>query len=86
MEGCEKRVRHVSRVGYAKKVIGKRKCKSRRIKRVEVPKVSVTLQDLFFSCRHVFKGPGTVPLPNDVLKICRVLGMLSNINFNYFHF
>ena len=74
------------RVGYENRVIGKRKytrlmrierrkCRRpMRTKRSGPPEVPMALQELFVSCRDVFKGPGTVPLPLDVHKMCRVLG------------
>ncbi|KAA8518369.1 hypothetical protein F0562_015748 [Nyssa sinensis] len=61
-------------VGHAGKIM-KRKCK-RRTKR-PAPKASMALQKLYVSCRDVFKGPGTVPSPNDVQKLCHILdGMM----------
>lgn len=70
-------MRHVSRVGYVKRTIGKREYKSRRIKRVEVPKVSMALQELFFLCQDVFKGPDSVPLPHHVHNLCRLLDKMK---------
>ena len=72
-------VRHVSRVGYVKKLIGKRK--NGRIKRnnMKPPKVPMALQELFVSCREVFQGPGTIPLPHDVNKLRLIIGMLVSI-------
>ncbi|BBH06950.1 Protein of unknown function D [Prunus dulcis] len=56
------RVGHASKVGYhVSKAITKRKC-GKKIKH-SVP--STVLQQLFVSCRQVFKGPGTVPSPHD---------------------
>ena len=68
------RIGHVNKVQYVKRDIKKRKC--RRMKR-SVPVVPMALQELFVSCRDVFKGPGTVPLPCDVDKLCRILGMFQ---------
>ncbi|XP_062109834.1 plant cysteine oxidase 2-like [Humulus lupulus] len=87
-------VRHVSRVGYVKKGIVKRK--NGRLKRhmntpnccPEVP-MATLLQELFLSCCEVFKGPNTIPLPCDVTKLCQIIdkmkaedvGLSSDIHF-----
>lgn len=78
-----RRVRRV-RVGYVNGAIGKKskKCCRRAagmrvIKRsggVAAPEDPTALQKLFVSCQGVFKGPGTVPSPHDVQKLCRILG------------
>jgi hypothetical protein len=60
------RVGHVKRVRYVKKGIAKRKC----CRRVQRP----VLQELFLLCLDVFKGPGTIPPTQDVLKLHRILG------------
>ena len=72
VERGRERIGHVNRVGYMKKVIKKRK-HTRKIKQVEKV-VPVALQDLFVSCQDVFKGPGTVPAPQDVHKLCTIIG------------
>lgn len=80
------RIGHVNKVQYVKRDIKKRKC--RKIKR-SVPVVPMALQELFVSCREVFKGPGTVPLPCDVEKLCCILdnmkaedvGLSSSLQF-----
>ncbi|XP_022154504.1 plant cysteine oxidase 1-like isoform X2 [Momordica charantia] len=49
----------------------------------------MALQELFLSCREVFKGPGTIPLPSEVDKISRILdnmkaedvGLCSSLQF-----
>jgi len=66
VERTRDRVGHVKRVGYVKKGIAKRKC-CRRVRRR-------ALQELFLSCLDVFKGPGTVPPTQDVMKLRRILG------------
>ncbi|XP_052171040.1 uncharacterized protein LOC127787174 [Diospyros lotus] len=58
-------------VGYVHKVVRKKKFK-RKTKR-RTPDGSVTLQRLYMSCREVFKGPGTIPSPADVQKLCHIL-------------
>ncbi|PON31748.1 Cysteine oxygenase/2-aminoethanethiol dioxygenase [Parasponia andersonii] len=71
-------VRHVSRVGYVTKVIGKRK--SGRVKRsinMKPPKVPMALQQLFLTCRDVFNGPGTIPLPHHVNKLRLILDKMK---------
>lgn len=39
----------------------------------------MALQDLYVSCKEVFKGPGTVPLHQDVKRLCHMLGMFLNL-------
>ncbi|KAK2638274.1 hypothetical protein Ddye_026069 [Dipteronia dyeriana] len=63
---------HVSKVRCANKLIKKKKF-NRRIQRSLPPEVPVVLQELFLSCRDVFKGPGDVPAPRDVQRLCRIL-------------
>ncbi|XP_043725829.1 plant cysteine oxidase 1-like [Telopea speciosissima] len=41
------------------------------------PSVPVVLQKLFNSCRDVFKGPGTVPPPQDVQNLRQILDCLK---------
>lgn len=71
------RVGHVNKVGYVRRIIAKRRkpCRS-RVKR-QVLTVPKALKDLFDSCRETFKGPDTVPSPQDVQKMCHILGMIS---------
>lgn len=72
---------HMGRVGYVKRVIGKRKCRrSFRVKKtITSPPVPImALQQLFMSCRQVFSGPGTVPSPADVQKLRTILGTHTN--------
>lgn len=71
VEQGRERVGHVNKVGYVKRVIAKKRNKpyNRRVKK-HVPKA---LQELFDSCKQTFKGPGTVPSPQDVHKICHIL-------------
>lgn len=72
------RVGHASKVGYhVSKAITKRKC-GKKIKHSVPPTV---LQQLFVSCRQVFKGPGTVPSPHDVHNLCSILGMFSKFSY-----
>ncbi|XP_041026210.1 plant cysteine oxidase 1-like isoform X1 [Juglans microcarpa x Juglans regia] len=65
-------VGHVTRVGYVKKIITKRR-RTRRIVRPPQVAPPMALQELFVSCLDVFKGPGTVPSPQDVQKLCHIL-------------
>ncbi|KAL2481806.1 Plant cysteine oxidase 1 [Abeliophyllum distichum] len=69
------RIRRSDAVGHVEKVIKKKRCrrKARILLKRPVPGVSMTLQRLFESCREVFKGPGTVPSPGDVQKLCHIL-------------
>lgn len=64
-------VAHVHRVGYANRAIRKKKCKRTKKCASTVP---MALQDLFVSCRQMFKGPDTVPLPEDIKRLCNILG------------
>ncbi|TXG66393.1 hypothetical protein EZV62_007668 [Acer yangbiense] len=63
---------HVSKVRCANKLIKKKRF-NRRIPRSLPQEVPMVLQELFLSCRDVFKGPGDVPAPCDVQKLCRIL-------------
>ncbi|KAL5547194.1 hypothetical protein UlMin_006881 [Ulmus minor] len=74
------KARQVSRVGYVRKMIEKKKCR-RRIRKVQVPKVPIRLQELFLSCKEVFKGPATVPLPQDVQRLCGILDNMRAEDF-----
>ncbi|KAJ7971944.1 plant cysteine oxidase 2-like [Quillaja saponaria] len=69
-QGREK-VGFANKVGYVHKIIKKKKS-SRRIKRT-LPLVPKALQELFVSCRDIFKGPSTVPLPQDVKELCHII-------------
>ncbi|OMO70395.1 hypothetical protein COLO4_28624 [Corchorus olitorius] len=68
-------VRHVNnKVRYVNKTIKKTRHKRRRDHHHHVvPRVPKVLQELFVGCREIFKGPGTVPLPCDVNKLCSIL-------------
>ncbi|PSS01678.1 Plant cysteine oxidase [Actinidia chinensis var. chinensis] len=62
--------------GHVHKIIRKKKFKKRANRPPQVAAaavVPVVLQRLFESCRDVFRGPGTVPSPGDVQKLCRIL-------------
>ncbi|XP_061371697.1 plant cysteine oxidase 2-like [Gastrolobium bilobum] len=73
MEGGRERViAHVNKVGYVKRVIAKKTKPYRRVKKIE-PKVPKALKELFVSCKETFKGPGTVPSPQDVQKLSHIL-------------
>lgn len=72
-----------NKIGYVKKeIIKKRKWMRRIIKQAAaaVPimpmPIQQQLQQLFDSCLDVFKGPATIPAPNDVHKLCTILGTL----------
>ncbi|KAK8589827.1 hypothetical protein V6N13_088640 [Hibiscus sabdariffa] len=85
-------VKHVnSRVRYANKTIkksNKSSCKKMR-REVVFPRVPEVLQELYVSCREIFKGPGTVPPASDVNKLCKILdkmkpedvGLSKNLHF-----
>lgn len=65
-------VKHVNKMRYMGKVMKKKRC-IERIRRPLLPAIPQALQQLFLACRDVFKGPGTVPLPCDVQKLCDIL-------------
>ncbi|KAE8731722.1 Plant cysteine oxidase 1 [Hibiscus syriacus] len=86
--------KHVNnRVRYANKTIKKNNrstssCKKMRREAV-FPRVPEVLQQLFVSCREIFKGPGTVPPASDVNKLRGILdkmkagdvGLSKNLHF-----
>lgn len=79
---------HVNKVDYVKRVIAIAKKRNkpynrRVVKRHNVPKA---LQELFGSCKQTFKGINTVPSPQDVHKLCHILGMISLINYFFLFF
>lgn len=72
-----------STVGYigTSKAIRKRKKRcTRREKRCR----PMALQELFVACRDIFKGPGTVPPPEDVQQLSRILGEFKILSFFFF--
>jgi cysteamine dioxygenase len=73
--GLVEQIKRSDRVGQVHKAISKKRF--RRKVRVQMRRpvqvVPRTLQKLFDSCRQVFKGPGTVPCPADVQKLCHIL-------------
>lgn len=76
VERGRERAGHVNKVGYVRRVIAKKKKQLyRRVRRPELS-VSKTLHQLFDSCREAFKGPGTVPSPQDVKRLTHILGMM----------
>ncbi|KAK7315521.1 hypothetical protein VNO77_34071 [Canavalia gladiata] len=77
------RVGHANKVGYVKRVtIKRRKPYHRRVNNKKaVSKVPKALQELFVSCRETFKGPGTVPSPQDVQKLCHILDYMKPEDF-----
>ncbi|XP_077247743.1 plant cysteine oxidase 2-like [Tasmannia lanceolata] len=72
---------------HGEKII--RKKVQRRTKRTAHPPLPRAIQTLFYACREVFHGPGTVPLPLDVQKMQLILdkmkpqdfGLTGDINF-----
>ena len=84
VERGRERVGHVNKVSYVRRVIAKKKKQLyRRLRRPELS-VSKTLQQLFDSCREAFKGPGTVPSPQDVQRLRHILSMILLILFIFF--
>ncbi|KAK4787025.1 hypothetical protein SAY86_010858 [Trapa natans] len=51
----------------------KRSCVSRTRMRVMARQRRTALQELFDACRKIFKGPGTVPPPDDVQRLSHIL-------------
>ncbi|XP_007030009.2 PREDICTED: plant cysteine oxidase 2 [Theobroma cacao] len=81
-------MRHVnSKVRYVNKPIKKLRRKKRS--KPVVSRVPRLLPELFVACREVFKGPGNVPPPSDVDKLCSILdrmkpedvGLSKNLQF-----
>lgn len=68
-------VGHSPKIGYAGRVVKKKPCR-RKIRRA-LPMVPMALQELFVSCKQVFKGPGTVPSPADVKRLCDILDRMQ---------
>ncbi|ESW33986.1 hypothetical protein PHAVU_001G114800 [Phaseolus vulgaris] len=68
------RVGRVNKVGYVRRDIGKKKKQqlARRVRRPELG-ASNTLRQLFHSCTETFKGPDTVPSPQDVQRLRHIL-------------
>ena len=59
------------------KIIRKKRCSNSSRRKVIIRRSLrpiLGLQQLFLSCQEVFKGPGTVPSPNDVQMLCHILG------------
>ncbi|KAL2250908.1 plant cysteine oxidase 1 [Sesamum indicum] len=79
--GLVEEIRRSDRVGLVDKVIKKKRCRRKvvqiRLRRSPQVDHPTTLQKLFRSCRNVFKGPGTVPSPTDVRKLCRILDVMK---------
>lgn len=76
MDNGGERVGRGNKIGYVKRGIGKkRKQILRRVRRSDMT-VSNTLQQLFHSCTEAFKGPDTVPSPQDVQRLRQILGMM----------
>ncbi|KAI4348482.1 hypothetical protein L6164_009203 [Bauhinia variegata] len=76
VEKVKDRVGHISKVGYVKRVISKKKKPCRRNKQL-VPVVPKVLQELFVSCQQVFKGFGTVPSPEEVDRLCHIIDQMK---------
>lgn len=74
-ESLMSQIRRSDAVDHADRVIKKKRCKRkvRIVQKRPMPRISMTLQRLFESCREVFKGPGTVPSPRDVKRLCHIL-------------
>lgn len=64
----------LQKVGYSNRVIKKRRYRRKLVKKSETRTV---LQQLYDACKQVFKGPGTVPLPQDVHRLCVILDKMK---------
>ncbi|CAL0309671.1 unnamed protein product [Lupinus luteus] len=64
---------HVRKVGYVKRDTTKKRKPYHRVKKPPMFKTPRLLQKLFVSCRETFKGPATVPSPQDVNKLAHIL-------------
>lgn len=64
------------RIGYVANHHRSMKKKQRQRRRIQrpFPKVPMALQELYDSCKDVFRGPGTVPSFDDVQKLCNIIG------------
>ncbi|XP_050235486.1 plant cysteine oxidase 2-like [Mercurialis annua] len=67
---------HMHKVGYANRIIKKRRCKRRNSKSFE-GEVPMVLQQLYLSCKEVFKGHGIVPSPHDVERLRHLLDKMK---------
>ncbi|KAH8491363.1 hypothetical protein H0E87_023491 [Populus deltoides] len=67
---------HVNRLGFAK-----RHAKKKRSKKTKKCAPTMALPDLYVSCKEVFKGPGTVPLHQDVKRLCHMLDNMKLEDF-----
>lgn len=72
-----------SSVGYVNKMIKKKRTCYKRIIKKAPPPIPMALQELFDACRDIFKGSGTAPSPEDVLRLSRILGMFSSFPTEY---
>ncbi|XP_051131757.1 plant cysteine oxidase 2-like [Andrographis paniculata] len=74
-------IKKSDRVGHMVRVIKKRpRCRRKvgiQLQRPPAPLVSTTLQNLFDSCRQVFRGAGTVPSAADVQSLCQILDTMK---------
>lgn len=62
------------------KIIKKKRCSNSSRRKVIIRRSLrpiLGLQQLFLSCQEVFKGPGSVPLPNDVQMLCHILDQMN---------
>lgn len=82
-------IKHVStnKIRYVSKIIKKNRSynKNKKIDQASEavavnPRVPRVLQQLFVSCRQLFKGPGTVPPASDVNKLCNILDKMKPEN------
>ncbi|XP_022718837.1 plant cysteine oxidase 2-like [Durio zibethinus] len=75
-------IRHVNnKVRYVNKAIKKNRSYKKRKDQSVVPSVPEMLQELFVTCRGVFKGSGTVPSPPDVNKLRSILDKMKPEDF-----
>ncbi|XP_047318844.1 plant cysteine oxidase 2-like [Impatiens glandulifera] len=68
-------------VGHVRKLIRKKKLNNsnnnNKKKQTKMMKRPTMLQRLFMYCQKLFKGLGTVPSPDDVQNLCRILDVMT---------
>ncbi|XP_065851778.1 plant cysteine oxidase 2-like [Euphorbia lathyris] len=66
------------KVRYGNRAIKKRRCRRKIVqKHCESRAPPIALQTLYDACKQVFKGPGTVPFPQDVDRLCHIIDKMK---------
>ena len=58
----------------------------RRNKKNNTGMMQTVVQQLFETCQEVFSGPGTVPSPEDVLRLKSLLGTVPSLFYLFIFF